>query len=75
MINCLTLPALCLPRAAELFCYVSPILGQVRISASKIEAQQGVHATGGAGSIWLQVRVGVIESCGACHGWQHCWKV
>jgi hypothetical protein len=41
---------------ADIQCYVSPILHQVRLSTSKTEAEQWVHASGGSGWIALQVR-------------------
>lgn len=46
-------PAAC---PAELHCYVSPVLRQMRLSTSKIEAEQWVGACGGAGWIALEVR-------------------
>ena len=49
-------PGLPAPPHADLHCYVSPILHQVRCSTSRIEAEQWVHANGGAGWIALQAR-------------------
>lgn len=48
--------ALSHPAPAELHCYVSPILHQIRCSTSRIEAEQWVHANGGCGWIALQAR-------------------
>ena len=41
---------------ADVQCYVSPILHQIRSSTSRIEAEQWVNANGGAGWIALEVR-------------------
>lgn len=39
----------------ELHCYVSPVLREVRISTSRIEAEQWTHSCGGCGWIALEV--------------------
>lgn len=56
---------------AELHCYVSPVLRQMRLSTSKIEAEQWVGACGGAGWIALEVRGILVEvSGGAGVAWE-----
>ncbi|KAL4443632.1 hypothetical protein ABPG75_011369 [Micractinium tetrahymenae] len=47
-----------LPENPDVHCFVSPILHQIRTSISKIEAEQMVGATGGAGWIALQMGMG-----------------
>lgn len=55
---------LCLPswvklnlkNQPELHCYVLPVLSQIRCYTSRLEAQQGIHACGGAGWAALEVR-------------------
>jgi hypothetical protein len=41
---------------AELFAFVSPALGQIRLCTSKIEAEHWVHSCGGVGEVGLEVR-------------------
>ncbi|KAL4447266.1 hypothetical protein ABPG77_007299 [Micractinium sp. CCAP 211/92] len=47
-----------LPENPDVHCFVSPILHQIRTSISKIEAEQMVGASGGAGWIALQMGMG-----------------
>jgi hypothetical protein len=62
----------------ELHCYASPILHQIRTSTSKVEAEQWVHANGGAGWIALQVGDGAgktkrycwLQNTSTTLGWQ-----
>ena len=49
--------------STEIYCYVSPILHQIRCSTSKIEMEQWIGAKGGAGWIALQVQQCIV--CGA----------
>lgn len=48
-------------RCAEIYCYVSPILHQIRCSTSKIEMEQWIGAKGGAG--WIALQVGAGARC------------
>ncbi|KAI7841185.1 hypothetical protein COHA_005151 [Chlorella ohadii] len=47
-----------LPEQPELHCYVSPVLRQIRLSTSRIEAEQWVGACGGSGWIALEMGMG-----------------
>jgi SNF2 family DNA or RNA helicase len=47
-----------LPQNPEIYCYVSPILHQIRCSTSKIEMEQWIGTKGGAGWIALQMGMG-----------------
>ncbi|PSC70354.1 serine threonine kinase isoform A [Micractinium conductrix] len=46
-----------LKNQPELHCYVLPVLSQIRCYTSRLEAQQGIHACGGAG--WAALEVGM----------------
>lgn len=47
-----------MPYVAEVFCFVSPVLGQLRMSSSKSSIQQWTHSCGGAGLVALEVGMG-----------------
>lgn len=65
-----------LSHPADLHAYFSPILHQIRISTSRIEAEQWVHATGGAGWIALQVGPARVHRPGRPRqpGLPHTWR-
>lgn len=51
-------PRPCLLFPAEVHCFVSPILQQIRATTSKVEAESWVNAWGGAGWVALEVGMG-----------------
>ena len=59
----------------ELHCYVSPVLRQIRLSTSRIEAEQWVGACGGSGCIALEVRGARAEAKGKGDGGGRRWEV